>query len=56
MPILEGESMHQELLKAGVESKFVTIQGAGHGFFDEDADRALAETVSWFEEHLVEGF
>jgi dienelactone hydrolase len=56
VPILEGESMHQELLKAGVESKFVTIQGAGHGFFDEDADRALAETVSWFEEHLVEGF
>ena len=54
VPILEGESMHQGLLKAGVESKFVTIPGAGHGFEGKDADLALTEAMSWFEEHLAE--
>jgi len=53
VPIIEGQSMHQELLKAGVESKFVTIPDAGHGFEGEDADHALAEAISWFEEHLL---
>jgi|WetSurSiteA1Bulk_404760.scaffolds.fasta_scaffold07760_2 dienelactone hydrolase len=52
VPILEGESMYQALLKAGVKSKFVTIPGADHGFVGGDADRAMLETVSWFEEHL----
>jgi acetyl esterase/lipase len=54
VPIIEGESMYQELLKSGVESKFVIIPGAGHRFEGEDADLALSEAVSWFEEHLVE--
>jgi dienelactone hydrolase len=53
VPIIEGESMHQVLLKAGVQSKFITIPGAGHGFFDKDADQALAETVNWFENYLI---
>ena len=54
VPIDQGESMYQALQKAGVESKFVTIPGAGHIFEGEDADLALAEMVNWFEEHLVE--
>jgi acetyl esterase/lipase len=52
IPIDQGESMHQELLKAGVESKFVIIPGAGHGFEGEDDKLATAELVSWFEKHL----
>jgi len=54
VPILLGGLMYQALQKAGIESKFVTIPGADHGFKDEDADHALAEAVSWFEKHLVE--
>jgi len=54
VPINQGESMHQALLKAGIESKFITISGAGHGFEGKDADRALAEAISWFEEHLID--
>ena len=52
VPILEGESMYQALLKVGVKSKIVTIPGAGHGFFGKDDDHAMQETISWFEEHL----
>jgi acetyl esterase/lipase len=52
VPIVEGESMHQVLQKSGVISKFLAIAGAGHGLLDDDADRALEETVAWFEEHL----
>lgn len=54
VPINQGESMYQALQRAGVESKFVTIPGAGHGFEGEDTDRALSECLSWFEQHLVE--
>ncbi len=46
--------MHEALLKAGVESKFIKIPGAGHGFEGKDADSALTEAMSWFEEHLVD--
>ena len=37
----------------GVKSKFITIPGAGHGFRDGDAERAMRELVTWFEDHLV---
>jgi predicted esterase len=57
VPINEGESIYQALLKAGVETKFVKIPGVGHSFEGENEDRAkdqaLAETISWFAEHLV---
>ncbi len=52
VPIFLGELMYQALLKTGVKTKFVKIPGAGHGFAGKDADQALMETVSWFEEHL----
>jgi dipeptidyl aminopeptidase/acylaminoacyl peptidase len=54
VPISQGKSMYEALKKAGVESKFTTIPGVEHGFFEKDADLALAETISWFEQHLVE--
>ncbi len=52
VPIVEGRSMHQALLKSGAVSRFVTISGAEHGFVGEYANQALEEVVSWFVEHL----
>ena len=46
--------MFQTLQKAGVESRFIMIPEAGHGFDGEDADRALDEAVNWFKNNLVE--
>lgn len=54
VPTSEGESMYEALQKAGVESKFVIIPGAGHVFEGEDADYALTEAISWFDEHLTQ--
>jgi dienelactone hydrolase len=52
VPVLEAESMYQALMKAGVKSKLVIIPGADHGFAGKDAERAVQESVSWFEEYL----
>ena len=41
------------LKKNNVKTDFITIPGAGHGFQGEDAKRAMAATVSWFEQTLV---
>ncbi len=52
VPISQGKSMYQALLKAGVQSKFVTVPGVGHGFIGKDDDFAMQETISWFEDKL----
>ena len=39
--------------KNNVKTDFITVPGAGHGFRGEDAKRATAATVSWFEQTLV---
>jgi dipeptidyl aminopeptidase/acylaminoacyl peptidase len=53
VPIIEGMSMYEALRRAGVATQFVTIQGAAHGFFGEDARRANDPMVRWFEQHLL---
>ena len=55
VPIIQGRSMYEALLASGVTTEFIVIQGAGHGFYDSDADRAAAEMVAWFEQHLGSG-
>jgi dipeptidyl aminopeptidase/acylaminoacyl peptidase len=52
VPIVEGETMHAALSKAGVPASFIRIEGAGHGFDGADFTRANAEMVRWFEQHL----
>jgi predicted esterase len=52
VPMSMSESMYQALLKVGVKSKLVKIPGAGHDFYNKDADQSLMETVRWFEEQL----
>jgi acetyl esterase/lipase len=55
VPIVEGETMHQALSESGAIAQFIRIEGAGHGFAGQDAVRANAEMVRWFEQHLVAG-
>jgi acetyl esterase/lipase len=52
VPMVEGETMHAALTKAGVPVSFIRIEGAGHGFEGADLERANAAMVRWFERHL----
>jgi acetyl esterase/lipase len=38
--MVEGETMHAALTKAGVPASFIRIEGAGHGFEGADLERA----------------
>ena len=53
VPMSHSENIHKAFEKAGVESKLVVLEGAGHGFGGEHAQRAVEELVGWFEKHLV---
>jgi acetyl esterase/lipase len=53
VPFAQGRSMYEALAKAGVPSRLVVVEGAGHGFFGEDAKRVNAAMVSWFEQYLL---
>jgi acetyl esterase/lipase len=52
VPMVEGETMHAALTKAGVPASFLRIEGAGHGFGGADLERVNAAMVQWFERHL----
>ena len=52
VPMVEGETMHGALTKAGVPASFIRIEGAGHGFAGADLERVNAAMVQWFERHL----
>jgi acetyl esterase/lipase len=52
VPMVEGETMHAALTKAGVPTSFIRIEGAGHGFEGPDLERANAAMVQWFERYL----
>lgn len=53
VPIIEGDSMYQALVKVGAPVKFVVMPGAEHGFYGEQATLAMSEKIAWFEEHLA---
>jgi len=52
VPMVEGETMHAALMKAGVPASFIRIAGAGHGFEGADLERASAAMVQWFQRYL----
>jgi acetyl esterase/lipase len=52
VPMVEGETMHEALSKAGVVASFIRIEGAGHAFEGTDLERVNAAMVQWFERHL----
>jgi len=51
--ISNSQIIFQAFKKNNVKTDFITIPGAGHGFRGEDAKRAMAATVNWFEQTLV---
>ena len=52
VPMVEGETMHAALTRAGVPASFIRIERAGHGFEGADLERVNAAMVRWFERHL----
>jgi dipeptidyl aminopeptidase/acylaminoacyl peptidase len=52
VPMVEGETMHAALIKAGVPASFIRIEGAGHGFEGANLEHASAAMVQWFEQYL----
>jgi acetyl esterase/lipase len=52
VPMVEGETMHAALTKAGVPASFIRIEGAGHRFEGANLERASAAMVQWFEQYL----
>jgi acetyl esterase/lipase len=51
--ISNSQTIFNAFKKNNVKTDFITVPGAGHGFRGEDAKRAMAATVSWFEQTLV---
>lgn len=53
VPIAAPESFYKALLKAGVDTKFVILPGAGHDSFNkENTDLIHKETLNWLEKYL----
>jgi acetyl esterase/lipase len=53
VPIDHSQRMYAALQQAGVDSNFITFPAAEHGFMGEDATRATAALVAWFERTLL---
>jgi dipeptidyl aminopeptidase/acylaminoacyl peptidase len=53
VPIEHSRRIHAAFEKAGVTTKLVVLEGAGHGFAGADLARAVSEMVSWFDLHLA---
>ncbi len=45
--------IHEAFQERNVTTNLIVLEGAGHGFRGDDATRAMAALVAWFEEHLV---
>ncbi len=53
VPISNSQRIYEAFQQNKVKTQFITIEGAGHGFRGEDAKRATAAMVAWFEQTLV---
>jgi dipeptidyl aminopeptidase/acylaminoacyl peptidase len=53
VPIDHSEKIRAAFEKKHVPCKLVVIEGAGHGFRGDDAQRASAAMVAWFQEYLA---
>ena len=45
--------INERLIKAGVETKLLTLEGAGHGFTGKDQERAYQAMIDWFDGKLA---
>jgi acetyl esterase/lipase len=55
VPISNSKIIYEAFQKNNVKTEFITLPGAGHGFRGEDAKRASAAMVAWFEATLLKG-
>lgn len=55
VPLSNSKIIYEAFQKNNVKTQMIIIEGAGHGFRDEDAKRASAAMVSWFEQTLLKG-
>ena len=53
VPMSHSQNIQEAFEKAGVESELVVLEGAGHGFGGQHAQRAADDLVGWFEKHLL---
>jgi acetyl esterase/lipase len=52
VPIAHSERAYAAFQAAGVETDYIIMEGAGHGFRGEQAEQASAARVKWFVDHL----
>src|SRR5215471_1961451 len=55
VPISNSKIIYEAFQKNNVKTQFITIEGAEHGFRGEDAKRANAAMLTWFEQTLLKG-
>ena len=53
VPVSNSQSIYEALKKNNVKTEMIIIEGAGHGFQGENAKRASAAMVAWFEQTLL---
>jgi dipeptidyl aminopeptidase/acylaminoacyl peptidase len=53
VPISHSEWAYAAFQAAGVETDYIIMEGAGHGFRGEQAEQATAARVKWFQDHLL---
>jgi acetyl esterase/lipase len=53
VPVSNSQTIYEAFKKNNVKTQLMIIEGAGHGFQGEDAKRASAAMVSWFEQTLL---
>ncbi|HKC88685.1 MAG TPA: alpha/beta hydrolase [Blastocatellia bacterium] len=53
VPVNNSKVIHEAFQKNNVKTQLIIIEGADHGFRGEDAKRASAAMVAWFEQTLL---
>ena len=53
VPVSNSQRIYEAFQQNKVRTEMIIIEGAGHGFRGEDAKRASAAMVSWFEQTLL---
>ena len=55
VPVSNSKIIYEAFQQNKVKTELIIIPGAGHGFQGEDAKKANAAMVSWFEQTLLKG-
>lgn len=54
VPISHSERAYAAFQEAGVETDYIVMEGAGHGFRGRQAEEASRARVQWFVDHLLD--